>query len=136
MKSVSVVFPFAFFLLPFAFLARYRARWCENVRSNGFAAKLLTANAGHNFVRCYGIHIAGLWDGASLLSPSHARSSRMRHEEATGNYGTFEANFDGGHDVLHCFCGSARTEARPQAAAKARPAAKGQCPAGQTSAAG
>ena len=42
-----------------------------------------------------------------------------RHEEARSSYHErFEKNFDGGGDVLHCFCGRVRAEAeRPEAAA-------------------
>ena len=50
---------------------------------------------------------------------------RMRHEEATRNYGKVEANLNGSVDVLRCFCGGIRAEARPEAAAERR-AAEGQ----------
>jgi len=52
---------------------------------------------------------------------------RMRHEEALRDYGKAKANIDGSGDVLRCFCGSFRAEARPEAATAERTAAEGQC---------
>lgn len=67
-------------------------------------------------LRARGIHLAMICSGASLPSPSHARSCRKRHEEAARNYGKDEANVNGGVDVLHCFRWRVCAEAGPQAA--------------------
>ena len=78
-------------------------------------------------LRCVASILLGYKAARLFLLPPHARSCKKRHEEATRSYEEVEANIFGGADVLFCFCGSFRAEARPERpAAQAGRAAEGQ----------
>ena len=95
------------------------------MRQAGIIAKLLEVIRDGKQQAARGIHLAMALSGASLPSPSHARSCRKRHEEAARNYERVETNLRGSVNVLRYFCRSPRAEARPEAAAAEGAAAEG-----------